>query len=264
MLTTANVSGEPSWLELGSPHVPASTDFYGELFGWQYQSAGPEAGGYGFFTLNGRVVAAVGPLGAGETVGSWRVYFNTPDVDATAERAERAGGTITAAPDDVFTAGRMAVLNDPTGADFALWQPRDISGLEVVNEPGSLIWTELYTTDAQAALDFYRATLGWVQIPSETYGGGYLVVAPAGGSGAQDAHGGIMQLAEEHLAAGSGSEWHPYIAVTDCDAALNTAIKYGASALIAPMDLEGVGRLAMFADPGGAPCAVITGSTDGA
>lgn len=271
MLTIENVLGAPTWLELGSPDVAASAAFYGELFGWRHQSAGLNSGGYGFFTLDAhsdQVVAAVGPLGDGETVGNWSLYFHTPDVNATVARAEAAGGTVAMAPDDVFTAGRMAIITDPTGAEFSLWQPGDITGLDLVNEPGSLIWTELYTTDAITARTFYRDVLGWVEISSPASGpssadGGYVVVAPMGGTGPRDAHGGILQLAEEHLAAGSGSEWHPYIAVTDCDAVLNTAIKNGASALIPPMELEGVGRLAMFADPSGAPCAVITGSVDG-
>lgn len=268
MLTTENAPGAPVWLELGSPDVAASVDFYGKLFDWRHQSAGQDAGGYGFFTLDGSIVAAVSPLGEGETLASWNIYFHTPDVDATVERARTASGTVVAAPDDVFTAGRFAVMTDPTGAGFSLWQPGDLTGLGLVNEPGSLIWTELYTTDARAAREFYRDALGWVEVPGTAPGlpgadGAYTLVAPAGGAGPEHAHGGILQLAEINLAAGSWSEWHPYIAVIDCDAVLNSAIKNGASALFPPMELEGVGRLAMFADPNGAPCAVITGSVDG-
>lgn len=268
MLTTDNVTGAPTWLELGSPDVAVSIDFYGELFGWRHHSAGPDTGGYGLFTLDGRTVAALSPLGGQQRLASWNISFHTPDVDAAVVRALAAGGTLVTPPENVDTAGRLAALTDPTGAGFSLWQPGDTTGLELVNEPGSLVWTELYTTDARVAREFYRETLGWVEVPGTASGPptpeeGYTLLATEGGTRPAHAHAGLLQLAEADLAAGSWSEWHPYIAVVDCDATLHHAIKNGASALFPPTELEGTGRLAMFADPNGAPCAVLAGSVDG-
>ena len=268
MLTTTPVPGAPSWIDLESPDSAESAAFYGELFGWGYESAGSEGGGYGFFTLDGRLVAGVGPLQLGPRA-SWLLSFHTENIDAAVAAARGAGGGVVVEPMDVHT-GRMAVVADPTGGRFGLWQPRDHGGLGVVNAPGTLNWTELYSTDATLAAAFYRAVLGW-EVSRSDIGGGtglggvtYYVVSPAGGSGPRSAHGGIMQLPRENLAAGSRSEWHPYFAVTDCDAALNSAVKQGASVLFPPMELPDAGRLAMFADPAGAVCAVIAGSLDGA
>ncbi|ORT55997.1 VOC family protein [Streptomyces sp. CB03238] len=261
MLTTDFVPGTPNWIDLGAPDTDAAVAFYSAVFGWTFQSAGPEAGGYGFFQRDGGTVAALGPLTEEGASPSWTPYFHTPDADATSKAVEQAGGTVRVPPMDVFTAGRMAAFTDPTGADFAVWQPGDTKGLDTVMEPNTLCWTELYTTDAAAAKDFYRSVFSW-QYQDMDMGGGmvYSVVSsPGGGTDDDPGQGGIMQLQEENLAAGSGSEWHPYFGVTDCDATFATATEHGATPLVAPIDAPGVGRLAMLMDPSGAPFALIKG-----
>ncbi|AEW92476.1 MULTISPECIES: VOC family protein [Streptomycetaceae] len=256
MLTIDFVPGAPNWLDLGTPDVDAAAAFYRELFGWEFQSAGPDAGGYGFFRLGDRVVAAAGLLTEEGARSAWTLYFHTTDAQATTKAVEQAGGTVRFGPFDVFTAGRMAGFTDPTGADFAVWEPADVAGLEEVTAPGTLCWTELYTTDASAAKDFYRSVFSW-DLRDVDFGPGYTLVTPSGGG--QDAqHGGIMQLQPENLAAGTTSDWHPYFEVIDCDTTAARAAEHGATALIAPMDAENVGRLAMFTDPFGATFAVIT------
>ncbi|MEE1928642.1 VOC family protein [Streptomyces sp. TRM 70351] len=257
MLSTAFVPGAPVWIDLGSRDVAASAGFYRRLFGWAFRPAGPDAGGYGFFESAGRVVAAAGPLRDGGDP-AWTVYFHTEDADATARVVEAAGGEVRAEPAEVFTAGRAATFADPTGAAFAVWEQGERLGLDVVDAPGALCWTELYSTDAVAARDFYAAVFGWeftdVPMPGTTY----CVAAPAG-AGDAGAHAGLMTLLPENLAAGSGSEWHPYVAVEDCDAVWAEAVAGGAEELFGPMDVPGNGRLAMFRDPQGAVCAIRTG-----
>ncbi|MFF7586119.1 VOC family protein [Kitasatospora purpeofusca] len=256
MLTSTQLPGGLSRLDLGTPDVAAAAAFYGGLFGWEFASAGPEAGGYGFLRKGGRTVAAVGPLTEEGASSAWTVYFRTTDADATTRAVEAAGGVVRFPPAEVFTAGRMAGFTDPTGAEFAVWEPRDTDGLDLVDEPGSVSWIELYTTDGAAASRFYGDVLGW-EGTDRPMGGGlvYRTVGPAGGGGAP--HGGILQLQQVHLDAGSTSEWHPYFEVEDCDAALVRARELGATVIIPAMDAGGVGRLAMFLDPFGAPFAVL-------
>ncbi|KOV10783.1 hydroxylase [Streptomyces sp. XY431] len=262
MLTSTQLPGGLNWLDLGTPDVAAAGAFYRGLFGWEFASAGPGAGGYGFLRKDGRTVAAVGPLTEQGASSAWTVYFRTTDADATTRAVEAAGGLVRFPPTEVFTAGRMAGFTDPTGAEFAVWEPRDTDGLDLVNEPGSVSWIELYTTDAAAAGKFYAGVLGW-EGTDRPMGGGivYSVVGPAGGGGTAGggatAHGGILQLQQVHLDAGSTSEWHPYFEVEDCDAALVRARELGATVIIPAMDAAGVGRLAMFLDPFGAPFAVL-------
>ncbi|MFE2438550.1 hypothetical protein ACFXA8_28365, partial [Streptomyces sp. NPDC059409] len=95
MLTTRYVTGAPNWLDVGTPDLDGATSFYGGLFGWRFRSAGPEAGGYGFFELDGRIVA--GGMRTTEEQGppSWTVYFRAPDARAAAPAAHegpRGGG----------------------------------------------------------------------------------------------------------------------------------------------------------------------------
>ena len=259
MLNTDYVPGAPNWVDLGTPDIDAAAAFYGAVFGWQFQSAGPDAGGYGMFMLNGKTVAAGGPLTEQGAAPSWTVYFHTADADATAEAVTKAGGSVAVAPMDVFTAGRMAQFADPEGASFAVWQPGDVRGLEAVNDPGTLCWTELYPGDVAGAKSFYQATFGWVTEDMPMGDFTYTVIKPATG-GEESSQGGMMPLTPEMAAGGGTTCWRVYFEVADCDAAVATATQQGGAVLVPAMDIPGVGRFAMLLDPAGAVFAVITSS----
>jgi uncharacterized protein len=201
VLSTDYVPGAPDWVDLGTPDVDAAAAFYGAVFGWQFQSAGPEAGGYGFFMLDGKMVAAIGPLQDKDAPSSWTVYFHTADADATADAVRKAGGSVRVEPMDVFAEGRMAQFTDPGGATFAVWQPGKTRGLDAVTETGTLCWTELYAGDVAAAKSFYQAALGWVTEDMPMGEFTYTVIKPAGG-GEQSAQGGVMPLTPDMAAAG--------------------------------------------------------------
>lgn len=256
MLTTDFVAGAPNWIDLGSPDVEASTAFYTTVFGWQYQSAGPDSGGYGFFLLDGKMVAAVGPLTEAGSKPSWTVYFNTADANDTTKAVEAAGGTVRVAPTDVFTEGRSAAYTDPTGAQFAVWQPGDTKGLEAVTDPGTLTWTELHTVDVTAAKAFYNAVFGWNTEDMPMGDFTYTVVAPSGG-GEKESQGGMMQLSPEMAAGGMVTRWVPYFEVEDPDGVAAEATKRGGIVAAVPQDIEGVGRFAVLVDPAGAPFSII-------
>ena len=257
MLTTKYVPGAPNWVDLAAPDVEAAARFYGALFGWQFQSAGPDAGGYGMFTLGGKTVAAVGPLMEQGAASSWTLYFDTADANATEAAVRQAGGTVRAEPSDVFTAGRMAQFTDPAGALFAVWQPGETVGLDAVTDPGTLCWTELHTTDPAAAKSFYQAVFGWVTQDMPMGDFSYTVISPAGG-GDDSSQGGIVPLSPDMAAAGGRSRWLPYFEVADCDAVAAKAAEHGGSVTSPPQDIPGVGRFAALADPSGAAFCVIT------
>lgn len=255
MLTTNYVPGAPNWVDLATPDVDAAVAFYGPVFGWEFQSAGPDAGGYGMFTTAGKTVGAVGPMmGEPGAAPAWTLYFHTPDADATAGAVTQAGGAVRAAPMDVFTAGRMAQFSDPSGANFAVWQPGDTKGLDAVTDPNSLCWTELHSTDPAGAKAFYQSVFGWSSQDMPMGDFTYTVVTPAGG-GEETSQGGIMGLVPE-MAAG-GSRWLPYFEVADPDAVVARVTEHGGTVIAPAMDLEGVGRMAAFVDPAGAPFSVI-------
>jgi hypothetical protein len=148
---------------LSTPDVDASVAFYGDLFGWEATEAGPaeETVGDRMFSQHGEWVAGVGPLQGEEQPPVWTTYIATGDADETARRAEEAGGTVLAPPFDVMDAGRMAIIQDPTGAVFGVWQAGGHKGAGLFNEPVSLTWNELRTRDLATGERFYSDVFGW-------------------------------------------------------------------------------------------------------
>jgi uncharacterized protein len=152
--------GTPTWIDLGVPDLDRALDFYGAVFGWDFTIGPGEYGGYTTCLLRGRPVAPIAPSteGGGR---SWQVYLATPDCDGTAAAVRAAGGQVLAEPDDVMTQGRMALVRDPVGAQFGLWQGRDHVGCQVVNEPGALVRNDLVTHSPEPARAFYAAVFGF-------------------------------------------------------------------------------------------------------
>ncbi|MER7753976.1 VOC family protein [Kitasatospora sp. NPDC097643] len=255
MLTTDFPIGSPCWIDLGSPDVNATVEFYGRVFGWTFQSAGPEAGGYGFLQANGKTVAAVGPLTEQGAQSAWTTYFRTADADATAKAVKNVGGTVRVPPMDVMDAGRMAQLTDPQGAQFAIWQAGTVKGLDVVSEDNALVWTELHAADQNAARDFYGSVFGWRAEPFPAPGITYLVLSPAEGDQQATSFGGIAPV----MAEGQSPSWTPYFATEVVDELVTKAQAAGGTVLMPATDMPGVGRIAWLADPNGAPFALIKG-----
>ncbi|WP_328666709.1 VOC family protein [Streptomyces sp. NBC_00322] len=259
MLSTRFVTGSPNWIDLGTPDLDAATAFYGGLFGWTFQSAGPDAGGYGMYQLDGKTVTGAMTVTPEQGAPGWTLYFQSPDADATAKAVQAGGGAVLFEPMDVFELGRMAVFSDPAGAAFATWQPGQNKGLDAVNDPNTLCWAELYTEDPGAGLTFYQGVFGWetstMPLPDGT--GSYTMINPAS-VGAEAMFGGIVPLAADPVET-EGPYWLPYFEVTDCDAAVATAERVGGTVRMAPVDMEGVGRFAKLADPAGARFAVMQG-----
>ncbi|WP_314617846.1 VOC family protein [Streptomyces stackebrandtii] len=251
MLGTQFTTGSPSWIDLGSPDTEAAAAFYGAVFGWEFRSAGPDAGGYGFFQQDGRTVAALGPLTEEGASSAWTVYFRTPDADATQKAAESAGGTVRLPAFDVMDAGRMAALTDPGGAQFAIWQPGTTQGLERTSSTNTLVWAELHVADPESVLAFYRTLFGWRWAEMEAPGMTYRVISTAQGDQEDASFGGVAELQ------GEKPHWIPYFAVEDADAMARTAQGNGGSVLMPAADIPDVGRIAWLADPFGAPFAVL-------
>ncbi|MFD3944425.1 VOC family protein [Streptomyces sp. NPDC058579] len=269
MITTDPVPGTPCWIDLGAPDVPAAAAFYGTVLGWEYEAMEGGEGGDGgsgedmeggMFRKDGKIVAGLGKLTETGARSAWMIYYSVEDADATTRAVEQAGGTVRVAPMDLGEWGRMAQYSDPLGGQFAVWQPGKDSGVELVDAPGSLSWTELYTSDAAAAKRFYGDVLGWWYSDMELPGGGgtYSLVTPAGLS-EDRMQGGIMGMRAEDLTLTNGRPyWHPVFDVEDCDAAVARVTANGGSVQMGPDDAEGVGRLAVCVDPSNADFVLLT------
>ncbi|MET9390422.1 VOC family protein [Streptomyces sp. NPDC006624] len=263
MITTEYAPGSPCWLDLGVPDVRAAAAFYGAVLGWEYESMGGN-GDFegGMFKKDGKIVAGLGTLTEEGARPAWMLYFSVTDADATTRAVQQAGGAVRVAPMDLDGWGRMAQYTDPLGGQFAVWQPGTSKGLDLVDEPGSLSWTELYTTDATAARQFYGGLFDWRFSDMALPGGAgtYTLITPAG-LPEERMHGGLMELRAEDLSLNDGRPyWHPVFTVDDCDAAVARVRENGGSVQMGPEDAEGVGRLAVCLDPANADFVLMTPS----
>ena len=244
-------TGTPCWVDVSSTDLDRSIDFYTRLFGWDAQrDPRPEAGGYTLFTLRGKNVAAASPTPQEGMPSVWTTYLATDDVDATAAKAREAGGNVMMEPFDVLDAGRMTMIQDPTGAVVGVWQAGRHHGSELANEPGSFNWNELNTRDVAAASRFYEAVFG-VEIDMQELAGTPYGVIKVDGRGV----GGVRHLdaPEEQVPA----HWQTVFAVADCDAALAQVEELGGVQLTDAMEVPGIGRFALVQDPVGATFQVI-------
>jgi predicted enzyme related to lactoylglutathione lyase len=238
--------GTPTWLDLGIPDLDRALRFYGALFGWEFEIGPEETGRYTMCFLRGRRVAAISAMHDPARV-FWNVYLATDDCDRSAERARAAGGTLLIEPMDVMDQGRMAIVRDPVGAQFGLWQGRAHTGAQVVNEPGALVRNDLVTPDPGPAREFYAAVFdfsleGNPQMPQADF---TFLRRP-------DGHevGGIMG------APGSTSAWSTTFEVAGTDEAVQRALDAGGRSDGAKDFLYG--RLATITDPFGAEFSIIT------
>ncbi|GLX18814.1 MULTISPECIES: VOC family protein [Streptomyces] len=258
MLGTAFRTGSPNWLDLGSPDTAAAAAFYGSVFGWEFVSAGPDAGGYGFFRLGGKTVAALGPLTEKGATSAWMVHFQSADMQATAEKVRAGGGTVRMEPMDVMGEGWLAQFTDPQGAQFASWQPGKTGGLEVASEVNTLVWVELHVPDPVAAIRFYAGVFGWRYIEMETPGMTYRVLSIGEGDQEEGSFGGVAPQGE---GAGGAStmvpRWVPYFHVADVDATVTAVEGNGGAVLMPATDVPDVGRIAWASDPAGAVFALL-------
>lgn len=244
------------WVDLATTDPGAAKRFYAPLLGWTATDmpAGPDMS-YSMFRRDGREVAALFGLSAQmrqQGVPShWQSYISVENVDESAQRAAALDAAILMPPFDVLDAGRMALVQDPTGAGFALWEPRAHAGAGLVNEPGSLVWNELQTRDVETALEFYGAMFGWTSrvdagaavaeyhtlLNGERLAGGMLRIQPEWGEVAP--------------------AWAVYFAVESCAGTVEQAAATGGSVVVPPTELGGIGTFAFLADPQGAVFAVI-------
>jgi predicted enzyme related to lactoylglutathione lyase len=252
MLTTDSILGSPTWIDIAAKDTVAAAGFYGAVFGWTFHPAGPDAGSYGTLQKDGKIVAALGPLVDEGAAPAWTVYFEAPDADAIAKAVEQAGGTVRAQPFDAQDAARMAAFTDPGGAEFAVFQPKALQGLEETSKYDTLGWVELQAADTAASLDFYRGLFGWRTADMKVGDAPYAFLSTAEGDQGATAFGGITPVP-----AGVSPRWVPYFDVADADDAAERVRAAGGSVLTPTVDVPGIGRIGWFADLSNATFAVL-------
>ena len=201
---------------------------------------------YTMFQLAGRNVAAgygLNPeMRAQGVPPHWMLYVSTASADDTAAKVTQAGGQVSAGPFDVMDFGRMAVCKDAAGAHFSIWQPKTHHGLGVTNEAGAFCWADLSVPDQGGAAEFYKKVFNWKTDPGQS---GYLHI-----NNRETMIGGIPPASQRDP--NIPPHWLIYFMTGDCDGAAAKATSLGGRALVGPITFEGVGRIAVIADPQGA------------
>jgi predicted enzyme related to lactoylglutathione lyase len=249
--------GSFCWIELGTTDQKAAKEFYGALFGWKADDMPiGENHFYTMFKLGDRTAAAGYTLRPDEKSHGvpphWNLYVAVENADKSAKRATEAGGKVLKAPFDVYDAGRMAVIQDPTGAAFCIWQTKGNAGVGIAGVDGTLCWADLSTPDPDRARKFYSILFGW-ELNDDTDDdppSGYVHV-----QNGEEFIGGISPVAhrDPHIP----PHWLPYFQTSNCDATAAQAKKLGAKFCLEPMTMENVGRFGVLADPQGATFAIF-------
>ena len=264
------IPGVPCWIDTSQPDPAAAAEFYGRLFGWELEDVmPPEAGSHYFMArIRGLDVGAVGSIPEGAPqVATWNTYIWVDSADETASKVRDAGGSVVMEPFDVMDAGRMAVVTDPEGAMFMVWQPNQNKGSQVVNEHGTNNFNTLSTRDVEGAKAFYGAVFGWKTL--DLGGGGLMWTLPGYGDHLEEKSPGLRKGMEE-MGAPKGfadvvasiasipddqpdtpAHWSLTFAVDDADAIAAKAEELGGRVIMPPFDAPWV-RVAVIADPQGA------------
>jgi uncharacterized protein len=257
-ILTQHAQGTFCWPELASTDQNGAKKFYGELFGWTATDVpmGPDAGFYTLFKKGTNDCAALYTLGPEMlkqgVPPNWGAYVAVNDAEESAKKAKELGGTVIMEPFDVMgTLGRMAVIQDPTGAVFSMWQAGDHIGASVLDEPGAMCWTELMTGDPDKARSFYTKLFGWTPMDMGEAYGGYTVFQRADGAKA----GGLMKTPDEM--AGVPPHWMTYFASSDIQQTNAQVQKLGGNVMVPPTPIPNIGTFAVYSDPQGAAFAVL-------
>jgi hypothetical protein len=249
---TRHEPGSFCWAELATTDTKAAKGFYADLFGWTFDDSPMGPGPDDVYTrlqVSGRDVGALyRMMKEQESQGvppNWLVYVAVASADDAASKAGALGGRVLAPAFAVQDFGRMAMLQDPEGATFAVWQAGTHTGAQRVGEPGAFCWMELQTRDAPEAKRFYTGLFDWALKESANPAMPYTEILRRG-----QAIGGILAMGAEM--AGIPPHWTVYFQVSDCDAVAARAKKLGATLHVPPTDIEKVGRFAVIQDPQGA------------
>ena len=243
-----------SWVDYSAKNIDEAKSFYGALFDWALVDVPTPGDPYIMAQVGGKNVAAIMGLTEHEQQQGvpphWNSYVTVEDVGATAAKITELGGQVLVEPFDVMTDGRMAVVADPTGAVFSLWQPIGSIGAQLVNEPNTFCWNELYTNDLDAAERFYTTLFGWSSKRASSSDNTPLVELYNSGRPAAT----LMEIQPDW--GPMPSAWGVYFAVADCEAAVERAKASGGTAILEPRNIP-PGRFAVIQDPQGGVFSII-------
>lgn len=257
-------AGVPCFVDTLSPDVEAAKRFYGAIFGWEFTGPGamPDdpPGEYFVARVRGRDVAAIGTqpaAGGSATAPAWNTYVAVASADEIAAQAQALGGSLLVVPFDAPPAGRMAVIADPSGAIFCLWEAGVRQGAGLVNEPSAWAMSALSTDDPDRAQEFYGELFGWRAESFDAVPGQEMwlwrLPGYVGGEPRQPVPRDVVavMMRTDPSAGGPPSRWSVDFWIADADGAAAAAAEFGGRVVAPPDDVAGF-KQTVLADPDGA------------
>jgi predicted enzyme related to lactoylglutathione lyase len=249
---TQHAPGTFSWVDLSTTDTEGAKAFYSSLLGWDFDDQPiPEEAGGGVYTMvlkRGKQAGALAPAQPGQAT-AWNSYVTVESADDAAAKAGELGGQLLAEPFDVMDAGRMAIIQDPNGAVFSVWQPNQTIGAGIVNEPGALTHNQINTSNPDDSETFYSGLFGWrfdrVPDTDQAYWGIY---------NGDRLNGGMLQEPPDM--------WLVYFGTEDVDADAPRIAELGGTVVVEPLTIPGGGRILVATDPQGAVFALFSGRFD--
>jgi predicted enzyme related to lactoylglutathione lyase len=249
-----SVPNQFCWVELATSDPAAAKQFYAKIFGWKLNDMETPNGNYTVAKVGDANVCGLMLLPEeAKKMGAppnWLSYVAVEDANAAAKKIEANGGKVLKAPFDAGGMGMMAVIQDPTGAVFSLWQEKQSMGGYLYQETGAVCWNELMTPNVDAAGKFYATVFGWKPDAMKMEDMVYTLFKKGDFN-----VGGMMGTPKEM--SGAPPAWSVYFAVENTDETAKTVKANGGTVLSPPMDIPNVGRFAVFADPQGAVFCVL-------
>jgi len=251
-------TGKFCWHDLMSTDPDVSQEFFTKLFGWTVSPMDlGEMGPYRMLFNGEESIGGIVPLEPEVPIPShWIGYVTVDDVDAALSYATDHGGRSCVPGTDIPNIGRFGVLTDAAGAVVSpfksIHEEPEEEGPSMPSV-GSFCWNELLTNDVETARAFYSEVFGWSHVEHDMGPMGTYTMFRAGD---QD-RAGMMTMPEQ---AGAPPHWLAYVLVTDVDAKAGEVTAFGGRIHCGPMDIPGIGRFAVAADPTGATFALFKGA----
>ncbi len=257
--------GVPCWVATFHPDPEKAVGFYTELFAWEATNLMPPESPSEFYVCKrrGRDVAAIGSERDGApSLPAWNTYIWADSADDTVAKVTNAGGSVVIEPSDRRDVARVAVVADPEGAVFGVWQPGEHRGAQLVNEPGAWSMSQLNTRDPEGAKVFYGAVFGWETDTFDMGEGeislwrlpGYVGGEP-GQPVSREVVGVMVPLSGDGSPEDASAHWSVDFWVDDVDAAALKAAELGGEVKMRPF-YTSVGKTAILTDPQGATFSV--------
>jgi uncharacterized protein len=255
-VTDSHPAGNFVWMELSTTDPSAAKHFYSSLFGWQTEDMpmGPEMI-YTLFRLNGRDIGGAYTMKPEDRAmgipPNWLLYIGVDNADSAVAQILEHGGNPMSPAFDVPGVGRMAVIQDPASAVFAIFEPGAHQGMGLYGESGALCWADLATPDRDRAARFYGAVFGWeFSLGKDKDPNGYLHISNNGHF--------IGGMPPSHMLRPSiAPHWMGYIQCLDCQAQTAKAAAIGAKVIVPTTPIPDSGQFSVLADLQGAVFALF-------